>query len=460
MNNDFSTEEEKSERKTRETKTKLLHPAVLATIDILLAALLILLFAYIDHGRAYLRNESTYNKDNVVDLNVKEINLTLNSPAANVGQTMTATLAISASDPLSQATIHLAYDSNLLEVQKPFNKGDAFTDTAEFEFSEQTDATGKSIIVLTAKEKNNDGIFKKEGSVFNINFKIKKDVSNGSSIKVIIPDGGLIKKDGKPATSKVKYDDNSSQNNFNGKFTKGEIIETDTSYQSANVNVSWTRHEEEISGKKVVYYLADVYLRSPDLLMTGIADGNSDRVENMAKDKNAIIAINGDYFGARKQGVVVRNGKLIRKDPPFRDILVMYEDGSMETFTKEEFDFDKANAKGIMHAWSFGPMLLDNGKAMTEFNSDVNTYNPRTAIGYYEPGHYCFLSVNGRGEEGSEGIRMEKMSELFEQLGCQVAYNLDGGQTSIMVWDKGEKVINTPVSGGRNCSDMIYIPKE
>jgi exopolysaccharide biosynthesis protein len=51
----------------------------------------------------------------------------------------------------------------------------------------------------------------------------------------------------------------------------------------------------------------------------------------------------------------------------------------------------------VWQIFYFGPMLLDEeGHAMKKFNSDVNPVNPRSVIGYYEPGHYCFLVVDGR----------------------------------------------------------------
>ena len=46
---------------------------------------------------------------------------------------------------------------------------------------------------------------------------------------------------------------------FADKFTDGSTEQTDSSYKSANVNVSWTRHEDTSGTHKVVYYIADVY---------------------------------------------------------------------------------------------------------------------------------------------------------------------------------------------------------
>ena len=179
----------------------------------------------------------------------------------------------------------------------------------------------------------------------------------------------------------------------------------------------------------------------------------------LAEENNAIIAINGDYSLARLQGPIVREGVLLRNNS-FGDVLVMYTDGSMETFSAEDFDIDAIADKGVDNVWSFGPSLLDEtGKAQTEYNTTVAGANPRTAIGYYDPCHYCFVVVDGRGKDNSYGVSMQSLSAIFEQLGCKVAYNLDGGQSSLLAWDLGSQIINSPVYGGRPLGDIIYVPK-
>lgn len=247
---------------------------------------------------------------------------------------------------------------------------------------------------------------------------------------------------------------------FADKFTDGSIEQTDSSYKSANINVSWTRHEDTSTGHKVVYYVADVYLRSPKLLRTAIPEHGFQETQPLAAENDAILAINGDYALGRTQGPIVRNGMLMR-DTPLGDVLVFYENGEMKTFSADGFDLEAESAKGILDVWSFGPSLLDSeGKSMSGFTDTVAGANPRSAIGYYEPGHYCFVAVNGREAEGSYGYTLDELSVLFESLGCAVAYNLDGGQSSVMVWDSGSSTINMPAGGGRPVGDIIYIAKE
>ena len=53
------------------------------------------------------------------------------------------------------------------------------------------------------------------------------------------------------------------------------------------------------------------------------------------------------------------------------------------------------------------------------------------------------------------GITLPALSQLFHDLGCKAAYNLDGGNSSIMVWQS--EVINDPSGGGRESSDALLI---
>ena len=171
---------------------------------------------------------------------------------------------------------------------------------------------------------------------------------------------------------------------------------------------------------------------------------------------NSILTINGDYYGLREDGIVIRNGVLYRKDEmPLRDLCVLFWDGTMETYPSMVIDAEQLMEQGAYQAWNFGPRLLDEtGAAMENFNSDVNKVNPRTAIGYYEPGHYCFVAVDGR-DEDTDGLTMPQLSLLMKALGCTRAYNLDGGKTSNMVWN--DQVANNPSAGGRKCSDALVI---
>ena len=135
---------------------------------------------------------------------------------------------------------------------------------------------------------------------------------------------------------------------------------------------------------------------------------------------------------------------------------MLYWDGTMETYGTKKFDAEAAIAAGAYQAWNFGPRLLDSeGKAKKKFNSDVGPTNPRTALGYFEPGHYCFVVVDGRSDD-SGGLTLQELAKLMHELGCARAYNMDGGNTSVMVAG-GNEIVNRPSGGGRPTTDIIAI---
>lgn len=237
-------------------------------------------------------------------------------------------------------------------------------------------------------------------------------------------------------------------------FTSGEVEVTDSTYRSANLSIELT----EMRYADSVCHIADIYIADIECLATAFARDQygtayTEDPADIAARWGSIVSLTGDYYGAHDGGVVIRNGELYRDDPNANDVCVLYWDGTMRTFSPGDFDAETELANGAYQAWCFGPMLLDaSGQAMTSFNSNVNPKNPRAAIGYYEPGHYCFVMVEGRTDE-SEGASLAELSELMASLGCAAAYNLDGGQTAALL-------AGTSALGGvesRPVSDIIMI---
>ena len=243
---------------------------------------------------------------------------------------------------------------------------------------------------------------------------------------------------------------------FADRFTDSVTV-TENSYSSPDISITVS----EVNEGNLTYYAADIYVRDITCFRTALANdtygsGFRDSIEDMAALNSALLAVNGDYYGNTSEGVVIRNGVIYRANPTDCDVCVLYYDGTMEVIPGASFSVKDAIEDGAWQAWTFGPALLDaDGQAITAFSSTkrIISANPRTAIGYYEPGHYCLVVVDGRGE--SAGITLSQLSRLFHDLGCSAAYNLDGGNSSIMVW--GDEVINNPSGGGRESSDALLI---
>ena len=235
------------------------------------------------------------------------------------------------------------------------------------------------------------------------------------------------------------------------------VAVTENSYTSPDLSIT----VNEVQDGSLTYYLADIYVRDITCFRTALAEdtygsGFRESIGEMAALNNALLAVNGDYYGNTEEGVVIRNGVIYRANPTDCDVCVLYYDGTMKVMPGSSFSVEEAVADGAWQAWTFGPALLDgSGETISTFSSTgrIISANPRTAIGYYEPGHYCLVVADGRGE--SSGITLPELSRLFHDLGCTAAYNLDGGNSSVMVW--GNEVINHPSGGGRESSDAVLI---
>ena len=249
---------------------------------------------------------------------------------------------------------------------------------------------------------------------------------------------------------------------FADKFTAGEVIQTGTSYQSANLNVTLTRYEGKSGNYDEVYFVQDIYVRNIECLRTVFAKDTygksiSEDVESMSRRVSSICAINSDYYGYGNAGIVIRNGELFRSEfEPNEEVLIIYRDGSMRVFRGEsDLDVEQAMEDGAWQSFSFGPGLLDaSGDIRAEGYERVN-HDPRTIIGMIEPGHYLFIVVDGRQNGYSDGLTYAGCAQLAKELGCKVAYNLDGGRTSQMTFMGS--MVNRPYKDGRDTSDMIYI---
>ena len=235
----------------------------------------------------------------------------------------------------------------------------------------------------------------------------------------------------------------------------------------ADENVNLTLSSYRIADTTV--YVADVELTDLTLLKTAFANNTYGRnvtakVSDTAASVGALLAINGDYYGAQERGYVIRNGVLYRSTAKSatQEDLVIYADGSFEIIREGDITAEELLANGAVQVLSFGPALVEDGEISVDANDEVGkamASNPRTAIGILENGHYLFVVSDGRTSE-SEGLDLLDLAEFLKSLGCKTAYNLDGGGSSTMVF--AGTLINNPTTSGnstkeRAVSDILYI---
>lgn len=243
-----------------------------------------------------------------------------------------------------------------------------------------------------------------------------------------------------------------------------EPVITDMSYQDENITVTLT--EQRIHDTAV--YIARVQLSNPSYLKTAFAKDSYGRnvkqtTSQMAESHNAILAVNGDYYGSREKGYVLRNGQLYREEGDGgREALVVQGDGTFSIVEEKSVSAKQLLAEGAWQVLSFGPALVKEGAIAVDEHTEVGqaTYsNPRTAIAQVDEGNYLLVVSDGRTSR-SEGLSLYQLAEILQNLGAKTAYNLDGGGSSTM-WFNG-RVINEPVNHGskvseRSVSDIVYI---
>ena len=264
---------------------------------------------------------------------------------------------------------------------------------------------------------------------------------------------------------------------FADKFTD-TVVSTDTSYSSSDISIRLTYGSydtkrldryggglHKIYGTKTSYVLADIYISNISCIKTAFAEdtygtGFSEKLEGMSRRIKSVLAVNGDSYSNNLQkdnGTIIRNGNLYRSKRSDTDTCILYRDGRMKIYEPGYLDGRQLIDDGAYQSWIFGPSLLDeSGRAKLSFETRdyIKESHPRTAIGYYEPGHYCLLVVDGR-QAASRGMFLDEMARLFEKLGCKAAYNLDGGHTAFMTM--GDRIINRPYKPHNKVADGIFI---
>lgn len=259
-------------------------------------------------------------------------------------------------------------------------------------------------------------------------------------------------------------DSDSESSSSTGDITVSVSDETYETYSDDNITITVT--EYTVNNTQV--YVADVTVSSAEYLKTAFANDTYGKnvtatTSETAAANNAILAINGDYYGAQETGYVIRNGVVYRDTTSSdEDILCIYADGTMEIVNTSEKTADELVAEGVWQAFSFGPALVEDGTVSVSVSEEVGkamTSNPRTAIGIIDSNHYLFVVSDGRTDE-SEGLTLYELASFMESLGATTTYNLDGGGSSTMYYNG--TVINNPTTTGnsikeREVSDIVYI---
>ena len=203
-------------------------------------------------------------------------------------------------------------------------------------------------------------------------------------------------------------------------------------------------------------------------------------IREIASEQKVVLALSTDYYtyraGRAKKdrgyhvGIVIRNGETLYDDPqqkklqmPNYETLALFRDGHVESHASKDKGAQEYLDGGATDVYTFGPCLVKDGR-FTEYIAEANRVNnPRHAFGMVEPGHYVDVLCEGRVRKSdkwkrSTGVMMENLAQIMLDEGCQVAVNLDGGQTAVVAFmgKQLNRVVKTDPYGRKEVEVLAF----
>lgn len=259
--------------------------------------------------------------------------------------------------------------------------------------------------------------------------------------------------------------------NAQGFLDEGEFVYEDEDagvwrYCSASLRVEIFRRTQ--TKPKLVWYEAEIFAGEGerfDMLSWSETKYWTDLnyPYKIARRHQTVFAVNADFAHLRLSkrmtaGILIRNGQIVysrtnsrNRSFPNYDTLVLMPDGDMQVCWSNEHTAQDYINMGADDVLAFGPWLIRDGElnetALKKFGTGSA---PRTAIGMAERGHYFAIMTEGRNDR-SRGSSIRFCAERLYDLGCTLAFNLDGGQSSAMIF-MGRQICLVTNGSGRRAS--------
>lgn len=205
-------------------------------------------------------------------------------------------------------------------------------------------------------------------------------------------------------------------------------------------------------------YVADIQMINPAHIKTIYSDlewtNLGCEISTFDKRVNSIFMVNGDFRNAEfgENLGIVRNRQVVN-DKAFKNVLAMSMDGNLKKISAN--NAQSVIDMGIRDTWTFGPWLIENSKVL-KLHDEARA--PRTFIGQINriDGviEYVIVVADGRSDTNA-GLTIQQCANIMDEKNCDIAYNLDGGGSSVMMFMG--KVLNDPCYGERADIDYIYI---
>jgi len=252
-----------------------------------------------------------------------------------------------------------------------------------------------------------------------------------------------------------------------------KTIEETNFYDYGSIKIQIDRWCYAFNNTELRFFVADILVDDPAQMQTAFAGEeyskkNAEATSDIAARHDAVLAINGDYYNYKDNiGLVIRNGELYRDKETTRDQLLVYADGTFKALPRGTYEQGAGQQyidEGVVQCFTFGPLLVNDGEAVELpqkyiISTKDTIREPRTAIGQIDANHYVVIVADGRRDGWSDlGMTLQELQQMFVQMGCTVAYNMDGGGSATMILD-GERVNKTSGSRERDVSDIIYFTR-
>lgn len=214
---------------------------------------------------------------------------------------------------------------------------------------------------------------------------------------------------------------------------------------------------------KSTFHFVDIRIKHPSQFRMALAyDKYGDKFikypSEIARDVNAVAAIDGSFYNKRMHGVIVYKGKRLRNLPNGLDVLLIDSEGNFHiVYDRNLASSDVFEKYDIVSGLTFGPELVHDGQALTMRKRRWEPFSPepRAAICQFEDDlHYLLCTVDGR-KINSIGVTMQELADGLASKGVKTAYNLDGGQSGTLIF--GNQIKNIVAYGGeRELGDILY----
>ena len=216
-------------------------------------------------------------------------------------------------------------------------------------------------------------------------------------------------------------------------------------YRSDTLSILIDRiHLTRASGEPITCCVAQIRMRGEDAFFAGVRNDNPlaqpglEHAWRMARRYRAVLGITGDNLiqaEVDQKGILMRNGKVYSRNQA-EDIMAFDPDElTIRIYKPGTISAEELLAQGVLNTFSFGPTLLNDGvRGKSTSRSNLERANPRSGLGMVEPGYFIAITVDGRQKDHSVGMTLQEFTQLFYLYGCRVAYNLDGGASTAMIF--------------------------